>query len=142
MSAILQSPSSASSADNRVSLDAEEDRRIWGYSVSIEDADAESDINVNARGWIGSDPFGADLGEWVNQSEGFVFHFDAMLNFEAADGTGGGLGSAVHSETFPVHFDWERGRTLTFHYEDATTDQATHGELIVWYTEEGCPSRC
>lgn len=141
-SIILDSPDSGSAADEvEIQADAPEDRRIWGVQFTIEDADAESDVNVNASAFVGTDPF-VPIGGAVQDGEEFAVAFDANYNIETGSQLSGGFGDPVYSEMFQIPFDWERNATLTFQYHDATGDQVTHGQLIVWYTEEDCPSRC
>lgn len=118
------------------SLDATEDRLIWGYQVHVEDVDQVQDLNINIEMWTGSDPFAGD--SYVNQDEQFAASFDAVLNTNSS----AGLALAtpiVDDQHFHTPFEWDEHVTLTLRASNES-GQNVNAELVVYYENVAeCP---
>lgn len=127
--------SSLSGASEELELDAEEDREIIGWKVTLHNLDGSETAVVNGRAYIGNDP--VPTGPGMNQGEQFYCSFDFVATEDDTNGVGKAAmqdGSVILPEG--QTFAWDRHVTLSLYANERSGgDDGVNVELVVYYRE-------
>lgn len=135
-SAILRVGASAS--QNSVEIDAQEDRAIVGYELSIDRLPSNTSVEGLIEAFIGSDPQVPNGETTEDLGSKFYVHRAYRWVADTTNGLGVQKGMDADQTFFEDHtFDWNEDVTITLDHTEDTGNATPHAQLTVYYVEKG-----